>query len=49
MELKGLLSEEQRGEGMGEELSGEGLNMRYWPSVRSRRLDIGQILFFLSF
>ena len=31
MELRGLLSEEQRGEGMGEELSGEAwlINMRY--------------------
>ena len=29
MELRGLLSEEQRGEGMGEELSGEGLVNKY--------------------
>ena len=29
MELRGLLSEEQRGEGMGEELSGEGLVDKY--------------------
>ena len=29
MELRGLLSEEQRGEGMGEELSGESLVNKY--------------------